>query len=226
MIAILEDDDSIRQLVQYTLEVQGHEVQSFARPSLFWQALDTEIPELLLLDLMLPEEDGLSVLRKLRARNETARMPVLLVTARSSEYERVLGLDSGADDYITKPFGMMELVARVHAALRRGGVHRPFGEPSLTAGPITLWHDRHLVCVHQQPVTLTLKEFDLLRLFMDNVGIVFTRSQLLDRLWGYTFDGETRTVDVHIRTLRQKLGDAGAMIHTIRGVGYVLRLPQ
>ena len=219
MIYLLEDDDSIRDFVIYTLNSQGMEARGFPLPSLFWQAVGEQLPSLVLLDIMLPEEDGLSVLKKLRATPRTAKLPVIMLTAKSTEYDKVLGLDEGADDYVAKPFGMMELMARIRAALRHGGQREP---QSRTYSLGTLFVDpaRHIVRDGEREVTLTLKEFQVLCLLMERAGTVFTRDQLLNTIWGYEFDGASRTVDVHIRTLRQKLGRSGDCIETVRGVGY------
>ncbi len=219
MIYILEDDDSIRKLVVYTLTSQGMEAKGFERPSLFWRALDQQVPDLLLLDIMLPEEDGLQVLKKLRERPAARKLPVLLLTAKSAEYDKVIGLDAGADDYIAKPFGMMELMARIRAALRHAGWEEDRGTV-YRAGRLTVDPGRHIVKDGDREVVLTLKEFQLLCLLLERRGVVLTRDQLLNTIWGYEFDGASRTVDVHIRTLRQKLGDSGACIETVRGVGY------
>lgn len=221
MIYLVEDDQSIRELVTYTLNSLGLTATGFSVPSAFWAAMQRETPQLVLLDLMLPDEDGLSVLKKLRDSAKWARLPVIILTAKDSEYDRVVGLDRGADDYVTKPFGMMELVARIKAVLRRSD---PVTEEIYRVGTLELNAMRHTVTVDGQPVTLTRKEYDLLRLLLQNPGMVFTRDQLLDRVWGYAFNGENRTVDVHIRTLRQKLGDAGGCIETVRGLGYKLNL--
>ena len=219
MIYLVEDDQNIRELVTYTLSSLGMAATGFAVPSAFWAAMQRETPQLVLLDLMLPEEDGLSVLKKLRDSAKWARLPVIILTAKDSEYDRVVGLDRGADDYVTKPFGMMELVARIKAVLRRVD---PATEEIYCAGTLELNAVRHTVTAAGQPVTLTRKEYELLRLLLQNPGMVFTRDQLLDRVWGYAFNGENRTVDVHIRTLRQKLGDAGECVETVRGLGYKL----
>ncbi len=218
MIYLLEDDDSIRKLVIYTLQSQGYEAQGFALPSEFWQAMAKAAPELVLLDIMLPEEDGLSVLRKLRSASATRRLPVIMLTAKNTEYDRVVGLDEGADDFISKPFGMMELVARVRALLRRAKTETEHRE--YRVGALTLCPEKHLVRVDGQEVLLTYKEFELLCLLMENRGVVLTRDTLMDRVWGSGMSRENRTLDVHIRTLRAKLGDAGACIETVRGVGY------
>ena len=218
MIYLLEDDESIRELVIYTLKSQGYEAKGFERPSLFWKELEKELPSLLLLDVMLPEEDGITILKKLRVRPNTRRLPVIMLTARGSEYDTVIGLDSGADDYIPKPFRMMELISRIKAVLRRSGKQQD--KTKLSVGGISLDTKKHEVKVDGEQVVLTLKEFELLEKLMRNQGIVLTRDQLLTEIWGYDFDGETRTVDVHIRTLRQKLGEQGSLVKTVRGVGY------
>lgn len=218
MIYLVEDDASIRELVVYALNNSGFQAMGFDTPSAFWQALARQTPELILLDIMLPEEDGLQILRKLRQSPTTRRTPVIMLTAKGSEYDKVIGLEAGADDYIPKPFGMMELIARVKALLRRVD-DRPAAE-SYQAGSLTVCPECHLVEVEGRQVTLTLKEFELLCMLMKNRNMVLTRDQLLNQIWGYSFDGENRTVDVHIRTLRQKLGSAGDVIETVRGVGY------
>ena len=221
MIYLVEDDDSIRELVLYTLHTTGFEAEGFRNAADFWQALEKELPQLVLLDIMLPDEDGLHILKRLRAGAETADLPVMMLTAKSSEYDRVVGLDSGADDYMPKPFGMMELVSRVRALLRRAA--KPATEDKLfTAGSLAVDVKRRAVTVDGEPVILTYKEFELLCYLLENRGVVLSRDQILTKIWDYNDSGETRTVDVHIRTLRQKLGDAGALIETVRGVGYRL----
>lgn len=221
MIYLVEDDDSIRELVLYTLHTTGFEAEGFRSAADFWQALEKELPQLVLLDIMLPDEDGLHILKRLRAGAETADLPVMMLTAKSSEYDRVVGLDSGADDYMPKPFGMMELVSRVRALLRRAA--KPAAEDKLfTAGSLAVDVKRRAVTVDGEPVILTYKEFELLCYLLENRGVVLSRDQILTKIWDYNYSGETRTVDVHIRTLRQKLGDAGALIETVRGVGYRL----
>lgn len=221
MIYLVEDDDSIRELVLYTLHTTGFEAEGFRNAADFWQALEKELPQLVLLDIMLPDEDGLHILKRLRAGAETADLPVMMLTAKSSEYDRVVGLDSGADDYMPKPFGMMELVSRVRALLRRAA--KPAAEDKLfTAGPLAVDVKRRAVTIDGEPVILTYKEFELLCYLLENRGVVLSRDQILTKIWDYNYSGETRTVDVHIRTLRQKLGDAGALIETVRGVGYRL----
>lgn len=219
MVYLVEDDESIRELVVYTLNSQGIEAEGFSMPSDFWETLEKRVPDLILLDIMLPEEDGLSILQKLRKRSDTKQVPIAMLTAKGSEYDTVKGLDSGADDYIPKPFRMMELVSRVKALLRRSGKSEGT-DTEYTLGSLYVSQKKHQVKVDGEEITLTLKEFEILLLLLSNPGIVFTRAQLLDKIWGYQFDGESRTVDVHIRTLRQKLKDAGHYIETVRGMGY------
>lgn len=221
MIFILEDDDSIRKLINYSLKSQGFEVQDFPLPSLFWQALETQTPDLLLLDIMLPEEDGISILKKLRSNPKTSTIPVIMLTAKDSEYDIVTGLDAGADDYVTKPFGMMALVSRIKAVLRRYEKSDSKKEV-LEADGITIDENQHTVFAGSQQIFLTVKEFDLLALLIKNRGNVLTREQLLESIWEVSTDIESRTIDVHIRTLRAKLGEYEKNIETIRGVGYKL----
>ena len=217
-IYIVEDDDNIRELLIYTLQTQGMEAEGFALPSEFWKAMEKKMPNLLLLDIMLPQEDGLSILKKIRMSSRTKKLPVIMLTAKGSEYDTVLGLDSGADDYIPKPFRMMELLSRIRALLRRSQSEEETMEYKV--GDLTVRPSAHQVLVGEEEVTLTLKEFELLCLLLKNKGKVLTRAQLLDQIWGYEFDGESRTVDVHVRTLRQKLKEAGSLVETIRGIGY------
>ncbi len=216
MIYLLEDDDSIRDLVIYTLQSQGMEAKGFPRPSAFWEAMAEHTPSLVLLDIMLPEEDGISVLKQLRSSARTCRLPVIMLTAKGTEYDKVLGLDAGADDYLAKPFGMMELLSRIRALLRRTerevNIYR--------CGVLTVDQTRHTVTVNGREVVLTQKEFEVLCLLLKNRGQVLSRERLIEDVWGYAFTGESRTVDVHVRTLRQKLGEAGAYIETVRGYGY------
>ena len=216
MIYLLEDDDSIRDLVIYTLQRQGMEAKGFPRPSAFWEAMAEHTPSLVLLDIMLPEEDGISVLKQLRSSARTCRLPVIMLTAKGTEYDKVLGLDAGADDYLAKPFGMMELLSRIRALLRRTerevNIYR--------CGVLTVDQTRHTVTVNGREVVLTQKEFEVLCLLLKNRGQVLSRERLIEDVWGYAFTGESRTVDVHVRTLRQKLGEAGAYIETVRGYGY------
>ena len=209
MIYVLEDDESIRELIIYTLNGQKMEAKGFSTPSEFWEAISEKVPSLVLLDIMLPEEDGFSILEKLRAAPATKRLPIIMLTAK----------DIGADDYIPKPFRMMELLSRIRALLRRSGANDGRME-EYRVGNLYVNPTRHEVQVDGKDVVLTLKEFELLNLLISRQGIVFTRAQLLDEIWGYGFDGESRTVDVHVRTLRQKLGPAGNYIETVRGIGY------
>ena len=226
MIYLLEDDDSIRKLVIYALQSQGYEAAGFERPSEFWHAMGRRLPELVLLDVMLPEEDGLSVLpkmdgwevcRKIRERGST---PVIMLTAKNTEFDRVTGLDCGADDFVSKPFGMMELLARVRAVLRR--TEKKPQEQQWQVGPLQVYPQRRQVQVNGREVMLTYKEFEILSLLLQEQGRVLTRDTLMDRVWGLEAERENRTLDVHIRTLRQKLGEAGGLIETVRGVGYKL----
>lgn len=218
MIYLVEDDNNIRKLITYTLNSNGMETKGFARPSEFWQSMKEKLPRLILLDIMLPEEDGLEILKKIRSTSSTQRIPVIMLTAKSAEYDKVIGLDMGADDYIPKPFGMMELISRIKAVLRRTDPEQ--NADVFTHGDLAVSISRHEVTVNGEPVTLTLKEFELLCTLLKNRGIVLTRDRLLNEIWGYSFDGESRTVDVHVRKLRQKLGTAGECIETVKGVGY------
>ena len=221
MIYLVEDDESIRELVVYTLKSQGMDAKGFERPSLFWKELEKEVPALILLDIMLPEEDGISILRKLRTRPDTRKIPVIMLTAKGTEYDVVMGLDSGADDYIPKPFRMMELISRIRALLRRA---EDDGAEEYQTGNLYVCPSRHIATVDKKNVNLTLKEYEVLCLLLKNSGTVLSRTQLLNQVWGYEFDGESRTVDVHIRTLRQKLGSAGELVETVRGVGYKINM--
>lgn len=218
MIYCVEDEASIRELVVYTLHATGYEAQGFADGKAFWTALEQELPELILLDIMLPGEDGLQILKRIRTNSRTADLPVIMVTAKGTEFDKVIGLDSGADDYIAKPFGMMELVSRVKALLRR--TQKTSAAATLACGNLVLNHDMHRVLVDGQEVALTYKEFELLEYLLENRGIVLTRDKILDRVWGIAAEVETRTLDVHIRSLRHKLGASGDLIETVRGVGY------
>ncbi len=221
MIYLLEDDESIRKLVVYALKSQDMEAEGFERPSALFAALAEQVPEMILLDLMLPEQDGLSVLAKLREDSRTEDIPVIILTAKATEYDRVEGLEAGADDYIVKPFGMMELIARVRAVLRRTEKQR--GGTVYKVGEITLIPDQREVTADGQSVVLTHKEFDILMLLMSRPGRVLERATLLDRVWDLGSEPENRTLDVHIRTLRAKLGEAGNRIKTVRGVGYMIQ---
>jgi two-component system, OmpR family, alkaline phosphatase synthesis response regulator PhoP len=219
MILIVEDDKSIRELLEYSLNNSGFEARGFACPSEFWPVVKQSVPELILLDIMLPEEDGLHILRTLRQNHSTADIPVILLTAKGEEYDKIIGLDSGADDYVTKPFSIMELISRIKAVLRRTEKE---GAEEYQVGDIYLNYSSHIVKSAGKEVVLTYKEFELLYMLLRNKNIVLERDKLLRDIWGYDFDGETRTIDVHIRTLRSKLGDAGNYIKTVRGVGYKL----
>lgn len=218
MIYCIEDDNGIRDLIVYTLTASGYEAKGFANSSEFWTAVKQEIPTLILLDVMLPNEDGISILKKIRSDKKTAEIPVIMETAKETEYDKVVALDLGADDYLTKPFGMMEMVSRVRAVLRRSSKEEK--KQDLKLNELEINTSRHIVYVNKNEVYLTLKEYDLLKLFMENIGRAFTRDQLLSSVWGTEYVGETRTVDVHIGTLRTKLGSAGDYIKTVRGVGY------
>lgn len=218
MIYIVEDDLNIQEIELFALKNSGYQAVGFETAKDFFRALGEKLPELILLDIMLPDEDGMSILKRLRQRADTQRIPVILVTAKSSELDKVKGLDGGADDYIAKPFGVMELIARVKALLRRSGAAN---ENVLTCGNVTLDSEKRMVSVGGKPVELTYKEFELLRLLMKNHGIVISRDVIMERVWDSSFEGESRTIDVHVRTLRQKLGEGGALIKTIRNVGYM-----
>lgn len=230
MIYYVEDDTNIRDLTVYALRQAGFEAKGFAAAGEFFAACKTRLPELVLLDIMLPEIDGLEILHIMREDASMKHLPVMMLTAKGTEYDTVCGLDAGADDYLAKPFGMMELVSRVNALLRRASAPAVSGDDELVQGPIKLVTSSHTASVENVPLSLTLKEFDLLRTLMQNAGHVLSRSQLLEDVWGITYVGETRTVDVHIQTLRQKLATAGegadSWIQTVRGVGYCLKKPS
>ncbi len=219
MIYCLEDDDSIRELLVYTLQGAGMDAEGFDRPSAFWAGMQHALPHLVLLDVMLPEEDGLAVLRRLRATASTHKIPVMMLTAKSTEYDTVIALDSGADDYVQKPFRMMEVLARVKALLRRS---EGMGEEGIRyrLGGLEVSPSKHRVSVDGEAITLTRKEFELLCFLLEHMDMVLTRDQILSRVWGTCSVRESRTVDVHIRTLRQKLGTGGIYIQTVRGMGY------
>lgn len=218
MLFCVEDDTSIRDLMIYALNSAGFQVMGLQDGKELTEALKTEQPELILLDIMLPGEDGVSILKKLKANPVTEDIPVILATAKGTEFDKVVGLDNGADDYLAKPFGMMEMISRVKAVLRR--TKPKVKQTNLRVGDIEVDLQQHIVTVNGQRLELTLKEFELLELFMTNVGIAFTRDQLLNKIWGMDYAGESRTVDVHIGTLRAKLGDCANSIKTVRGVGY------
>lgn len=221
MIYLVEDDPSIRKLVSYALSNNGFEVQSFETGEDMFKLLSSIKPELFLLDIMLPGLSGLEILAKLKSESAWREIPVIMLTAKSTEYDKVLGLDSGADDYIPKPFGMMELLSRIRAVLRR--YEHPKDKNDVSYGRIVISPSSHTVKVDGKKIELTLKEFNLLLYLMENEGIVLDRDSILNTVWGYSFDGENRTVDVHIRHLREKLGDEGQRIETVKGVGYRFR---
>ncbi|WP_454970039.1 winged helix-turn-helix domain-containing protein [Eubacterium sp.] len=218
MIYCIEDDNGIRDLIVYTLTASGFEAKGFANSTEFWSAIKEGTPNLILLDIMLPNEDGISILKKIRSDNRTADIPVIMETAKETEYDKVVALDLGADDYLTKPFGMMEMVSRVRAVLRRTSKENK--KQDLKLNDLEIDTAKHIVYANGEEINLTLKEYDLLKLFMENIGRAFTRDQLLSSVWGTEYVGETRTVDVHIGTLRTKLGKCGDYIKTVRGVGY------
>ncbi|MCI9073177.1 MAG: response regulator transcription factor [Lachnospiraceae bacterium] len=224
MIFCVEDDDSIRGLMLYALNAAGFEAEGFADGTGLFEALQRTIPQLILLDIMLPGEDGISILKRLREQYAAVNLPVIMATAKGTEYDKVTGLDLGADDYLVKPFGMMEMVSRVKAVLRRCDA-RP-AEKQMSVDGLTVHLDERTVTADGERILLTYKEFELLRLFLSRPGVAFTREQLLSDIWGVAYCGETRTVDMHIRTLRQKLGDYGSMIETVRNVGYRLEVPK
>lgn len=220
LIYIVEDDRNIREIESFSLQNSGYAVSEFDCAKDFYRRLTEKQPDLVLLDIMLPDEDGLSILKKIRSVPETRRIPVLLVTAKTTEIDKVRGLDMGADDYLVKPFGVMELISRVKALLRRS---LNMGEEKyLSIGNILLDGEKHMVFVEEKPCELTYKEYELLKLLLQNKGIVMTRDIIMDRIWGSDYEGESRTLDVHIRTLRQKLGDSGKVIKTVRNVGYIV----
>ncbi len=218
MIYIVEDDSNISELVVYTLKMAGFDAQSFTCGTELFKQLENNIPELILLDIMLPGEDGIIILKKIRKTFQTHKIPVIMLTAKGSEYDKVTGLDCGADDYVTKPFGMMELVSRIKAVLRRYSDNTEKKE--LQAGNIIVDVGKHKVYVNGNEISLTFKEFEMLCMLIESKGLVLSRNKLLESIWGYDFDGETRTIDVHVRSLRQKLGNSGNIIETVRGIGY------
>ena len=225
MIFLLEDDGNIRKLVEYTLNANNMDVKSFGLPSDFWEAMGNDkLPELILLDIMLPQEDGMDILRKIRSDSVTKSIPVIMLTAKSTEFDKVIGLDCGADDYVCKPFSPIELAARIKAVKRRAG-HGIKNESSkhIINGAIVIDGQSHTVEIDGEAVNLTPKEFELIDILAENRGNVFSREELLRKIWGYNFDGETRTVDVHIRKLRQKLGEYADIIETVKGIGYCIK---
>lgn len=219
-IYYVEDDTSIRELVLYALKTAEFQVMGFENAASFYKSMKEQQPDLILLDIMLPDEDGVSILKKLKSRPDTENIPVIMMTAKSSEYDKVLGLDSGADDYITKPFGVMELISRVKAVIRRSDRSKGSAGEVLKIGELVLDEQKHEVYARGQEVSLTFKEFELLSYLMKNRGLVLSRDKILNTIWNYEYEGESRTVDVHIGSLRQKLGTCGDFIKTIRGIGY------
>ncbi len=220
LIYVVEDDKSIQEIETFALSGAGYQTKGYDCAADFYRALEEERPDLVLLDVMLPDEEGLAVVQKLRSRRELALLPVILVTARTAEIDKVKGLDIGADDYLTKPFGVMELIARVKAMLRRTQAGQ--GEKCLKLGEIVMDQGKHAVSVCGMACELTYKEYELLKLLLSNAGIVMSRDVILDRVWGSSFEGESRTLDMHIKTLRQKLKDQGSLIRTVRNVGYIM----
>ncbi len=219
-IYIVEDDINIREIERYALKNSGYEVEEFECGVDFFERLEHHMPGLVILDIMLPDEDGMSILAKIRADKRTAKIPVIMVTAKTTELDKVKGLDSGADDYITKPFGVMELISRVKALLRRTRDVKV--ETQMKYGEIVIDDDKHAITVAGNPCELTYKEYELLKYLIKNKGIVVSRDKLLSKVWGFEYEGETRTVDAHVKTLRQKLGEAGSCIKTVRNVGYMV----
>ncbi len=220
LIYVVEDDRSIQEIETFALTSSGYQVKGFDNAAQFYEAMCKELPNLILLDIMLPDEDGISILKKLREGETTAALPVIMVTAKTTEVDKVRGLDAGADDYMTKPFGVMELLSRVKAVLRRTNLDK--NENILSIGNIVMDGARRSVKVLGQPCELTYKEFELLKLLMTNAGIVVSRQLILDKVWGTDYEGESRTLDMHIKTLRQKLKEEGSLIKTVRNVGYIM----
>ncbi len=218
MIYILEDDSGIQRLIMYSLSKEGMENAGFDKPSDFYDALGKKVPDLILLDIMLPQEDGLSILKRLKADTRYKDIPIIMITAKDTEVDKVLGLDLGADDYIAKPFGVMELIARIKAVLRR--VRKDEGQDIIIYRDITISKAQRTIKVADKDISLTKKEFDILVMLMNRPGVVFTRDEIINNVWGYEFEDSSRTVDVHIRTLRSKLGEAQSYIETVRGIGY------
>lgn len=221
LIYVVEDDKNIQEIETFALTNVGYEVKGFTTAAEFYEEMEQKLPDLVLLDVMLPDEDGLTIVKKLRAQKHTVLVPIIMVTAKTTEIDKVKGLDIGADDYMTKPFGVMELISRVKALLRRS-VKPEERDKVLRLGKIVLDMEKHAVTVDGQPCELTYKEYELLHLLMLNAGIVTTREVILDRIWGTDFEGESRTLDMHIKTLRQKLKEEGSLIKTVRNVGYIM----
>lgn len=224
MIYLLEDDAGIRELVCYSLEKTGMKSVGFSTPGMFWDAMARETPSLIFLDCMLPEEDGISILKRIRADRNYSDIPVIMLTAKDSEFDKVVALDAGADDYITKPFGVMEMIARANAVLRRTETVTKKNDGIYSCREFELDTAKRVVKVNSEEITLTYKEFELLKFLVENRGNVVSRDRILSEIWGYDFDGENRTVDVHVRTIRQKLGSASDIIETVRGVGYKVNM--
>ena len=220
LIYIVEDDQNIREIESFALKNSGYTIMDFECAKDFYHQLAEKVPDCILLDIMLPDEDGLEILKKIRSIPDTRKVPIMMITAKTTELDKVKGLDLGADDYITKPFGIMELISRVKALLRRS--MNMEDEKFLSAGDIFLDGEKHMVYVKDEPIDLTFKEYELLKLLIQNQGIVMSRDVIMERIWGIDFEGESRTLDVHIKTLRQKLGAAGSCIKTIRNVGYMI----
>lgn len=220
LVYIVEDDKNIREIEAIALKNSGYETEEFGLAADFCKALEKKEPDLLLLDIMLPDADGLSLIKTIRQDPRRKRLPIILVTAKTTELDKVRGLDIGADDYLTKPFGVMELISRVKALLRRTGEQRP--DKTITIGMVCLDDEKHQVTAGGEKCTLTYKEYELLKLLMNHAGAVTSREDILEKVWGTDFEGESRTIDMHIKTLRQKLGEAGSMIKTVRNVGYIM----
>ncbi|MBO5174655.1 MAG: response regulator transcription factor [Eubacterium sp.] len=220
LIYVVEDDVNIQEIEMFALKNSGYRVEGFGNAKDFFAKLSEKTPDLILLDVMLPDLDGLSILKKVRTVPDTKKIPVIFVSAKTSEIDKVKGLDMGADDYLAKPFGVMELISRVKALLRRSNAASE--EKTLTLGEIQIDNEKHCVYVGNRLCELTYKEFELLKMMLQNVGIVLTRDRIMDRVWGTDYEGESRTLDMHIKTLRKKLGEEGTRIKTVRNVGYVL----
>ena len=221
LIYCVEDDENIRELVGYALRSQDFEVETFADGKEFWKAVQQRVPALVLLDIMLPGDSGTLILDKIRNDTQLRPLPVIMLTAKTSEYDIVRGLDGGADDYVCKPFGIVELISRIRSVLRRSKPQRRESN-MYSFGPVSLDGEKHVVTVNGEPCHLTVKEFELLRYLLVNIDIVLKREQIMEAVWGFTYEGESRTIDMHIKSLRQKLGDGGHIIRTVRGVGYVI----
>ena len=220
LIYVVEDDNDILEIETFALKNSNYEVKGFSNAKDFYKAVEEKIPSLAVMDVMLPDEDGLQIVQKLREMPKVCHIPIIMVTARTTEIDKVKGLDMGADDYLTKPFGVMELIARVKALLRRSGKQEE--KKLLELGKLQMDDEKHAVYVNEKVCELTFKEYELLKMFLENAGIVLTRESIMNRIWGTDYSGETRTVDMHIKTLRQKLGEAGNKIKTIRNVGYLM----